>query len=542
MDQLRVVSLFCGIGGIDLGFRQAGFDIVWANEFDKEACKTYSFNFPDAPLVVGDIRKISTSQIPDCDVLAAGFPCQSFSIAGKQRGFDDERGTLFFEIERIAKHKRPPIIFLENVKNLQDHDDGKTFIKMFSSLAQFGYQVRYKVLNPVEYANIPQNRERIFIIAFLDEQMCQSYQFPSPIPLETRLTDLIDLSKEERNSFYLDKESDDYKLLRSQINDKSQMYQLHFGQVRSGKEGICRTLTASMGTLHLHKPIVYDDFGIRYLTPEECLRLQGFPKEFVFPPTIKMDSAYKQIGNSVCVPLIKELAEKIKIVLRKRRNVMNKEQVIQEIAKKLQAKLPKDWDGKAAISYMKDNGCHHWKQMEWPGFYFQFMCERILGADGFMKIPGPKYGNVEFDGFKEIPWDFKAHSVDKLRHDYGNIPTNGYLETIKAIQDYGQVCFIIAVGESEYDQDGSFKTWHDELKGGISAYEKKRIERKASSRRRKTSFELRSLLFVFVDEISIKSCGQFQTAFRNSNGVGRNPKVMININNPALKIYKVDMR
>ena len=320
MSKFRVISLFSGIGGIDLGFIQAGFDIVWANDIDKDACKTYKHNLSTESFVEGDIRRIPASRIPDCDVLVAGFPCQSFSIAGKQRGFEDKRGTLFFEIERIAREKRPPIVFLENVKNLQDHDDGKTFITMFSSLAQYGYQLRYKVMNATEYANIPQNRERIFIIAFLDEVLCRTYQFPSPIPLETKLTDLIDLSVKAEDSYYLDKDSEEYTLLKSRIRDKTQMYQLHFGQVRKGKDGICRTLTASMGSLHLHTPIVEDCYGIRYLTPAECLLLQGFPAYFSFPVNLDRDKAYTQVGNTVCVPQIKRLAESIKIILQKGEN------------------------------------------------------------------------------------------------------------------------------------------------------------------------------------------------------------------------------
>ncbi len=217
---------------------------------------------------------------------------------------------------------------------------------------------------------------------------------------------------------------------------------------------------------------------------------------------------------------------------------MNKEQMMRTILEKLQNGLPPVWDGKASIEYMKDNDCRHWKQMEWPGFYFQFMCETILGKDGFMECPGKKYGNVEFDGFKIINWDFKAHSIDLSKKNNNKIPTNGYSETMSAINEYGQVCFIVASGVSSYDTDGSFKKWHDELKGGISKYELERVERKAPSRRRKTSFSFDELIFVFVNADTIKYCGKFQSAFRNSNGTPRNAKVMIDINNPNLEIYK----
>lgn len=217
---------------------------------------------------------------------------------------------------------------------------------------------------------------------------------------------------------------------------------------------------------------------------------------------------------------------------------MDKELMMRTITEKLKGAIPSTWEGRASIEYMKENGCHHWKQMEWPGFYFQFMCEKTLGKDNFMECPGKKYGNVEFDGFRDINWDFKAHSIDLAKKDNGKIPTNGYNETMEAINAYGEVCFIVGSGVSQYDTDGSFKKWHDELKGGISKYEIARVERKASSRRRKVSFSFDELIFVFVNAETINYCGKFQSNFRNSNGTARNAKVMIDINNPHLEIYK----
>ena len=151
---MKVCSLFSGIGGIDLGFQQAGFEIVWANEFDHDAAKTYSHNFGDTYLSEQDIKTVKTEDIPDFDVLVAGFPCQSFSSAGRQKGFDDPRGNLFFEIARIVKDKRPPVIFLENVANLLQHDDGKTFLIVYNTLVPFGYTFKYRVMDAMEYGNV----------------------------------------------------------------------------------------------------------------------------------------------------------------------------------------------------------------------------------------------------------------------------------------------------------------------------------------------------------------------------------------------------
>ena len=219
---------------------------------------------------------------------------------------------------------------------------------------------------------------------------------------------------------------------------------------------------------------------------------------------------------------------------------MNIDEIINNIANKLKEKLPKIWIGKESILFMKNNNCNQWRQMEWPGFYFQFMCEQILGFENFMSIPGPKYGNVIFDGFKDIPWDFKAHSIDKNKIDNEKIPTNGYTETSNAINDYGCVGFIIASGESDYD-DGlqSFKKWHDILKGGTSTYEKERIQRNAPSRRRKINFKMKELIFVLVDKNSINECGKFQTNFRNSNGKVRASKIMLNLKNPRIRIIRI---
>lgn len=215
------------------------------------------------------------------------------------------------------------------------------------------------------------------------------------------------------------------------------------------------------------------------------------------------------------------------------------EKIVNDIYIKLKSKLPPVWDGKDSIQYMKDNNCSQWRQMEWPGFYFQFMCENILKENNFMDIPGPKYGNVVFDGFKNIPWDLKAHSIDKLKKDSGKIPTNGYNETLQAVNEYGNVGFIIISGESDYDDEQqTFKKWHDTLKGGTSKYELERIERSAPSRRRKINFRIKELIFVIVNAETLNFCGKFQSNFRNSNGKGRASKVLIDLNNPNIKVIR----
>lgn len=309
-----VCSLFAGIGGIDLGFSQAGFSIAWANEYDVDACKTYVHNFGENSIICGDIKNISVESIPTFDVLVAGFPCQPFSIAGRQKGFSDKRGNLFFEIARIIDEKRPPVVFLENVKNLVDHDDGKTFLVIYNTLVQFGYYVKYKVMNASEYGNIPQNRERIFIVAFKDYDLCNKFKFPEPIPLTTGIWDIIDKTKRKSDYYYYD--NDPYfNVLDAAIDDSDAIYKFTDYGVRKSKGSLFPTLTANMGTFPNRIPIIKDVFSIRKIMPSECLALQGFPPTFSYPKDIPIEKAYKQAGNTVCVPIVKRIAKELEKIM-----------------------------------------------------------------------------------------------------------------------------------------------------------------------------------------------------------------------------------
>ena len=170
-------SMFAGIGGIDRAFEQAGFSVVWANEMDKYACRTYRLNFGDEYLVEGDIQEVDTADIPDFDVLIAGFPCQAFSSVGLQKGFEDPRGNLFFETARVIAAKQPKAVFFENVSNLVKHDNGNTFATILSTMDELEYHVTYKIMNASDYG-IPQQRNRIYMVAFKDKELCDKFQFP----------------------------------------------------------------------------------------------------------------------------------------------------------------------------------------------------------------------------------------------------------------------------------------------------------------------------------------------------------------------------
>lgn len=309
--KITIGSMFAGIGGICLGFKQAGCDIVWANEFDPAACKTYRHNFGSDYLVEGDIKSINKNSIPHFDVLTAGFPCQPFSLAGPHKGFEDKRGNLFFQIIEVAKVTQPDYIFLENVANLIDHDDGKTFITMFNALSELNYCLRYRILPANEYGNSPQTRNRTYVVAFKDELKCQRFEFPKPIKLTTDIFDIIDIHTKQNDIYYYEADDPFYPYVVNKVQRRDSIYRVHDSGIHLAKNRTCPTLTASMGTRKNMIPLVIDDYGYRKLTLRECLDFQGFPKDFYFPKTITIEDAYKQIGNSVCVPVIKRIADRI---------------------------------------------------------------------------------------------------------------------------------------------------------------------------------------------------------------------------------------
>lgn len=314
MAKPTVVSLFSGIGGIDIAFLQAGFEIIWANEKDRDACITYRNNFPQTTLIEADISTIDALNIPKASVLVAGFPCQSFSVMGYQRGFKDARGNLFFEIARIADIMNPQIVFLENVRNLIYHDNGRTFITIFNTLAQIGYYVKYTIQDASTHGNIPQERRRTFIVAFRDVDMASKFSFPEKIKLTVNLNDIINRSAKHDRLYYYNSDNKYYERLNKKIVNKTGMYRIDDSGVAKKKYAIAPTLKANMGTYPDRVPIIRDDFGIRKITPYECLALQGFPSDFVMK-SISLNSAYKQCGNTVCVPVVKRIATNIYDVL-----------------------------------------------------------------------------------------------------------------------------------------------------------------------------------------------------------------------------------
>ncbi len=312
MEQYTVGSMFAGIGGICLAFKQNGCKLIWANEIDKWACKTYRLNFGDEYLVEGDIRDLDVKSIPKFDILTAGFPCQSFSSVGLLQGFNDPCGNLFFETARVINAVKPRVVFLENVANLEKHDNGRTFEIIKKTLEELKYYVVYQVMNAKEYGNIPQQRNRIYILAFKYKKDLSKFHFPCKIPLTITAFDLFDKERQP-DRYYMD----GHKMwgrMMEYMDDRKRVYRFTDWGISRGMEGICPTLLAAMGSRFERIPFFYDDFSVRLITPREAARLQGFPESYQLP-TAYEKQVYKQIGNSVCVPVVSRIVKRILVAL-----------------------------------------------------------------------------------------------------------------------------------------------------------------------------------------------------------------------------------
>lgn len=298
-DDFKFIDLFAGIGGIRLGFESVGGHCVFSSEFDEDACKTYEANFHEHP--AGDITKIDAKDIPDFDILLGGFPCQAFSIIGKKEGFANETcGTLFFEIERILKEKRPKAFLLENVKNLKSHDNGNTYKVIKSHLLNLGYNVYESVLNSLDYG-VPQKRERIFIAGFLNNVR---FSFPQPVPINQRknLSDILEKNVDKK--YYVNPRIRESRLSRIKDKNYPKPYISHenmAGSVTPHPYSSCLRAGASANYI-----LINDE---RRPTEREMLRIQGFPDSYKI--VLPYGKVKKQCGNSVSVPVIEAIAKEM---------------------------------------------------------------------------------------------------------------------------------------------------------------------------------------------------------------------------------------
>lgn len=319
----KSIDLFAGIGGIRLGFEQAfaeQIETVFVSELDAKARETYLANFKDQAQVVGDITKVDEKSIPEHDILLAGFPCQAFSLAGSKKGFEDARGTLFFDVARIVKQHQPKVVFCENVKNLINHDKGRTFKVIQSVLADLGYVVFSQVLNSKDFG-VPQNRERIYIVAFRKDIAPEQFTFPTKTDASKVIADILE-EQEVSPKYYLSTaylESLKQHKARHAAKGHGFGYEIReldsiAGAIVCGGMGRERNLivdprlTNFTPVTHIKGEINRE--YIRKMTPREWARLQGFPDEFKL--VVADTHLYKQFGNSVTVAVIKALAQEIK--------------------------------------------------------------------------------------------------------------------------------------------------------------------------------------------------------------------------------------
>ncbi len=300
VSKFKFIDLFAGIGGIRIPFEELGGECVFSSEWDKFSQITYEANFGEVPY--GDITKIDEKEIPKHDLLVGGFPCQAFSQAGLKKGFQDTRGTLFFDIARILKYHKPKAFLLENVKHLRGHDSGKTFNTIMSVLRELGYQtVEYKILNAKDFG-VPQNRERIFIFGYIDFIF---FQFPDPLNIKTKLGEILDENIPEK---YTISSRMWESAIRRKENNRKRGYGFGYSLFNKDSE---YTSTISARYYKDGSEIWIDDGKEtpRMLTPNEARKLQGFPEGFKIP--VSDMQAYKQFGNSVSVPVIRAIAKKI---------------------------------------------------------------------------------------------------------------------------------------------------------------------------------------------------------------------------------------
>ncbi|MDR0523319.1 MAG: DNA cytosine methyltransferase [Candidatus Methanoplasma sp.] len=331
MDRLKSIDLFAGIGGIRLGFEQAfgdSIETVFASEWDAHARETYRSNFKDRFEIAGDITKIQESDVPPFDICLAGFPCQAFSLAGQRKGFADDfkgmaRGTLFFDAARICAEHRPKVIFCENVKGLAIHDRGRTFEIIKGTLREMGYEVRSAVLNSKDFG-VPQNRERIYIVAFRGDVDCSGFEFPGPTDGSKRIRDILEDAPIPSRYYLSERYLETLRRHRSRHEEKGH----GFGYVIRGWDDVAGAIVC--GGMGRERNLIIDDRprdaaraafmrgeangeGVRKLTPREWARLQGYPDGFEL--RLADTHTYRQLGNSVTVPVIRAIAERVRAVL-----------------------------------------------------------------------------------------------------------------------------------------------------------------------------------------------------------------------------------
>lgn len=309
MSKLKMIDLFAGTGAFSKAFESTNdVDVVLANDMERASKIIYDANFCHG-LTLGDLNDIDDNDVPAHDILTAGFPCQPFSIAGKQEGFADKRANVFWKILSIIDKHEPRCVILENVKNLVSHDNGNTFKVIMNNLNSRGYNIISNVLNTSEITGVPQNRERIYIVCLKSKETADKFSLGFPSIQKSCVSNFFEPSV--NNKYYYNSSSSTWKLLLPSVVKNNTIYQYRRVYVRENKSNECPTLTANMGGGGHNVPIILDGNGIRKLTPRECFNFQGFPASYVLPNNLSDTSLYKLAGNAVSYPVVKLIADRV---------------------------------------------------------------------------------------------------------------------------------------------------------------------------------------------------------------------------------------
>ena len=311
LSDFTFIDLFAGLGGFRIALESLGAKCVYSNEWDEPVREVYADNFGDIP--EGDITQVDENSIPEHDILCAGFPCQAFSISGKQRGFEDSRGTLFFDVARIVKAKKPKIIFMENVKNFASHDDGKTLAVVKAIMEELGYKFHQKVLNAVNYG-VPQKRERVYMVCFRNDLNIENFVFPKPFALKRHVEDFLLEDENQVKDLYIQRPDTYFNGVEdNQYSNKS----IRLGIVNKGGQGeriystkgIAITLSAYGGGIFAKTGGYLINGKTRKLHPRECARIMGYPDSYKICKST--NQAYKQFGNSVVIDVLQLIGQEI---------------------------------------------------------------------------------------------------------------------------------------------------------------------------------------------------------------------------------------
>ena len=310
---IKIIDLFAGTGAFSYVFSSESnkFKCVFANDMIKSSEQIFKLNHSDTNFVLEDLNKLDITKIPKHNILCGGFPCQPFSIAGEKKGFDDERSNVFWKILDILKYHDPEIVILENVKNLKSHDNGNTYKIIEENLIKLGYHIKSHILDTCKITNIPQHRERIYIICFKDKNKYDKFNFDFTSIENYQIKQFLENNIPSK--YYYTNKLKVYDEVKKEVTkhiDTNVLYQYRRYYVRENKSNCCPTLTANMGGGGHNVPILLDDTGIRKLTPRECFNLQGFPKDYKLPE-LSDSELYKLAGNAVSIPVVKLIAHKI---------------------------------------------------------------------------------------------------------------------------------------------------------------------------------------------------------------------------------------